>query len=112
MGLVDDQQLPQAFVPYRPNPALRKGIRIRCSKRGMNDRDAFRLEDGIKRCGERGVIVVDQEVNGWLPGFQCPNHLSGLLSDPGRIRMRCATRNMDAPSTQLDKEQHVDRLQE
>jgi hypothetical protein len=37
LGLVDDQQFPQTFVPYRPNPALGHDIGVRRSKRRMND---------------------------------------------------------------------------
>jgi hypothetical protein len=51
MGLVDDQQLPQAFFAHRPDPALREGVSIRRSKRRVEDGDAFGLEDSIERFG-------------------------------------------------------------
>ncbi len=112
MGLVDDQQFAQTFFPYCPDPALGNGIGIRGSKRRMNDADTFRLEGGIESSCEPGVVVVDQEVNGWRSIFQCPDHLSGVLSNPSCIRMRRATREVDTPRAEFDKEQHVDRLQE
>ena len=74
MGLVDDQELPQTFVPHRSDPTFSNSIRIRRSKWRMNDCDAFRLEDGIKRRRELGVVVVDQEAGGWRSVFQCPDH--------------------------------------
>ena len=111
MGLVADQQLPQAFFPHRSDPTLGERVGIRRLKGRMNTGDAFRLEDGIEGCRELGVVVVDQEVNGGFPVFQFPDHLSGLLADPGGIRVRRTARKMHPPTAELDKEQHIDGLQ-
>ncbi len=55
---------------------------------------------------------MDQEVNGRLAFFKLPDHLSGLLANPGPVRMRGAARHINSSRAEFDKEQHIHRLQE
>src|SRR5260221_1981136 len=71
-----------------------------------------RLEHDIEGRHKPGVSVVDQEMDGRLALLQLPNRLASLLRYSGCIGMVGAAREIDAACVQLDKEQHVHRMQE
>lgn len=60
MRLVKDDGAIKAFFPYRSHPTLGIGIGPRCSKRGANHFNAFRLEDRIEADTVLTVIITDE----------------------------------------------------
>jgi hypothetical protein len=61
MALAGDQHPVEAFAAEGANPALRDGVRPRCSNRGADDANVSGGEDRVERGGERGIAVTDQE---------------------------------------------------
>ena len=61
MGLVGNQQVIQAFVPNRADPALSKGIRIRCLPRGEQNFETLALKNSVERPRKFRVTVMNEE---------------------------------------------------
>jgi hypothetical protein len=51
--------------------------------------------------------IANQEAHRFRPVWKRPWNLAGSLGDPFLVRMRGATSEVHAPSSDLDKEQHV-----
>lgn len=111
MRSIEDEDMIQALFPGSPDPAFSISIGIRCSKRGVNDMEAFRLEDSVKGLGELAVIVVDQEVKGASVIIEFPDQLSGLLRDPNLVGVCGDAREVHSTCVQFDEEQNIESLQ-
>lgn len=109
--LVDDQQLIQAFVPRGSNPAFHEGIGIRCANGGGDHVDTFGAKDRVESVCELLVVIPNQKSDARVAVFQLPHELAGLLLNPCAVRMRRATSEMDASTTDLNEHEDIDRLQ-
>ena len=70
------------------------------------------MEDGVKGLGELLIVIADHKPERRVASLEFPDQLARLLSDPGRVRIRCTAGEVNAPRTQLKEEENVDRLQE
>ncbi len=111
MPLAEDQELVQAFLADRANPALRKGIRIRRPHWPPNDRHILRRKDRIEGSRKLGVTVVDQETHRQASVLDVPTQLARLLGHPSTGRVRGAAGQMDTATAELDEKQHIEGLQ-
>jgi len=64
MGLIQDENVIQAFFAGSSHPALRVRIRVGCPEGSRNDTHAFAPENGVESVRELAVIVADQESQG------------------------------------------------
>ena len=85
--LTEDQQMIQALLAHRANPALRKSIGIGSLRRREHDRDPFRLKHCIKRRRKLRVSVMDQIMSMRLWAIvKFPHELTRPLGHPRRGR--------------------------
>ncbi len=73
--------------------------------------DMFGRKDRIECLGELCIVVTDQEVKPRRAFFQIPHNLACLLVHPGSIWMLGTASEVNTTAAQLDKEEHVERLQ-
>ncbi len=66
MTLVQDEQLIQAFLTNRADPAFGHGIGFRRSKGSTNNFKAFGDEDLVEAASKFTVAVMDEEAHGSL----------------------------------------------
>jgi hypothetical protein len=66
----------------------------------------------VKRCGELGVPVPDQELEAVRLTFQVHQQVPGLLGYPLACWVSSDARQVHAPGAMLDEEQHVQAAQE
>src|SRR5258708_6165919 len=111
MPLIDDEQAIQTLTSNRTNPALSKGIRIRCPIRRVNHFNSRCIKNSIEGCRELGVPIMDKKTNGRCLLIQRPAQLAGLLSDPNRGRVTGTASQMDASAADFDEKEHVQCLQ-
>ncbi len=107
MSLIENQQLVETFVSHCSDPALCKCIGIRCMKWGENHMNAFSVENDVERSGKLTVMIVDQQTNARVSFCQCPGHLPRLLGYPSSRRMSRTAGEVDTPTTQFNKYQHI-----
>ncbi len=107
MGLVENEKLVETFVADRSNPTLGVSIGIRCIKWGENHMNAFSVENDVERSGKLTVMIVDQQTNARVSFCQCPGHLPRLLGYPSSRRMSRTAGEVDTPTTQFNKYQHI-----
>ena len=55
---------------------------------------------------------MDEKRDDRVASLKFPDHLPGLLHDPGLIGISRAAREVHPPTTHFNEKQHVDRLQE
>ncbi len=111
MPLADDQDLVQARLAHRADPALRESIRIGRLHRRADDRDCLGCEHGIESNRKLAVAVVDQEAHREHSLLDLPAELTGLLRHPRTRRVGSTARQMDVATAELDEKQDVQRLQ-
>ncbi len=78
----------------------------------MNHSDTFGAKNGIKGLSERGIVVMDEKVDGWIAPFEFPDHVPRLLFHPSSVGMRRAAREVNPTAAHFDKKQHINGLQE
>lgn len=112
MLLVEDDQPVERFVADGLDYSLAVSVGARPSVGSERDSSAFASENRVKLVGELGVAVVDEELSRLLEVAQLPAQVSGLLGDPGRVGVGGAVDVEDAPTLDLQEDEHVERLQE
>ena len=65
----------------------------------------------IEAGGELRVSVMKEVAKSRCLVFKSPAELACLLGNPGRSRMLCAAREVDAACAQFNEEEHVDRFE-
>jgi hypothetical protein len=83
MGIVENEEMIDAFFSGGADPSLRIGIRIRSPKGCGENVKALADEDGIESIRVLAIIVADQVPQRGLGIVEVPQDLSGLLCDPG-----------------------------
>src|SRR5262249_56330089 len=68
-------------------------------------------EDVIKGQRELAVSIRHEEPVATVELWPLEDEISGLLRDPGGVRLRGAAADVNPPAPQFDEEQHVQRLQ-
>ena len=97
-SLTEDQQMIEALLADRANPALRKSIGIGSLPRREHDRDPFRLKHSVEGRGKLRVSVMDQIMSRGLRAIvQFPHELTRLLGHPRRGRPGRAACQVDLP---------------
>ena len=86
MSLAEDQDLVQALLSNRTNPAFRKRICVRCSNGRANARDVLRPEDRVEVQSELGVTIVEQETCRYTTILELRSQVTGLLCYPRTCR--------------------------
>jgi hypothetical protein len=83
----EDERPAQALGAKRAHPSFADGISVGSSDRGQDGPHDVGPEHLVERPGELGVSVMDQKPGG--PSFLLEGHgqVSGLLGDPGRVRV-------------------------
>jgi len=59
--LVDDQYAVEEFAANCPDDAFGDRVRLRCSRRRLDDLDVDGGKVGVEGAGELGVAVADEE---------------------------------------------------
>ncbi len=107
VAAANHQQPVQALGPDRTDPALRVGVRVG----GLHRRDehlaTLRPEHVIEPAAELRVPIADEEAHPPSLFSQHQQQVSGLLGDPGAIRVGGHPGQVDPPGVQLDEEQYV-----
>jgi hypothetical protein len=83
VSAADNQQPVQTLGTHRPDPPLRVGVRVRRLHRRHEHLGALRAQHVVKRTGELGVAVAEQEPQ--TPSSSFAKHqqqVAGLLGDP------------------------------
>ena len=83
MPFIDDDEVIEALLTDRANPAFCISIRIWMANRCMDDFDALCGKDLIKSRDELRVPLMEQVAKGWRTFFESPTQLARLLRDPG-----------------------------
>jgi hypothetical protein len=78
----EDQQPVQALGPYRPDPALRMGVRVRCLHRRDEHLGALSAEHVVEAAGELRVAVAQHEAPPSSSLAEHQQQVAGLLGDP------------------------------
>ena len=112
MGLMNDQQLVQAFFTDGVYPVLHESIGSWGVKGGVNDFDVLGLKNRVEGGRKFRIVIVDQKADWRRLLFEFPHQLTGLLRHPVLIGVRRATCEMDLAATELDEHQNVKRFQE
>jgi len=68
-------------------------------------------ENGVKRVTEFLVIIPNEKPNGRIAILEFPHHLTGLLGDPGVIRMSRAACEMHPAAPNFDEHEDVNCVQ-
>ncbi len=112
MSLIQDDQLIKAFLANRAHPAFGNRIGFRRAKGCANKFKAFRDKNLVEAAREFTVTVVNEEVHRGLAFVaQVPNELTGLLRNPGTIRMGGAASQVDTTGAEFDEEEHIQCFQ-
>jgi hypothetical protein len=111
MSLSKNQDLVQALLARRADPAFRERIRIWRLDRRADDRDTLRSEYGIEGRRKLGVPVVEQEADGHCSVLDLPTETTRVLRHPRRRWTSCTSREMHPPASQLNKEEDIQRFQ-
>ena len=94
-----------------PTKRLADGVGPRCPHWCFDDADADRGEDGVKRGGELGVAVPDEEpelVPGVVEGHE---QVAGLLGQPGAGGVGGDAEDVHAAGGVLDDEERIQPVQ-
>ena len=84
---------------------------MRRLQRCADDRDILRREDCVEGRREFGVTIMNQEAHAHIAVLNLPTQLPRLLGHPRTRRVRGAASQMDTPTPEFNKEEHVQRLQ-
>jgi hypothetical protein len=83
MGIIENEEMIEAFFSGSTDPAFRERICIRSPKGDGENVVALANEDGIECIREFAIVIADQEPQGRMGFVEVPQDLSGLLCDPG-----------------------------
>ena len=112
VALAQDEEMIENLLTRRSDPAFRHDVSVRCPKRSLDDLDALAREDGVEARRELGILIADEEPDGWGAIVDLPTQVTGLLGHPCGGWVRRAAGQMDPACPQFDEEEHVDRAQE
>ena len=107
----DDQQPIQALSSDRSNPPLGVGVRVGRLHRRQEHLDTLRAEHIVECAAELRVAVVDKEAQPSPSFSEHQQEVSGLLGDPGTVRVGAHAGQVDPSGVQFDEEQHVQSAQ-
>jgi hypothetical protein len=110
MRLVDDEEVVEALGSHGAHEPFGKGIRVGGPKGRLDDAGALGREDFVEARHVLGVTVAKHELGGYVHVGQITSHVPRLLGDPRTVRMSRAG-DRDSPATELDEEQHRERLE-
>ena len=111
MGIIENEEMIEAFLSGSTDPSF--GVRI-CigSLKGFGENvDALADEDGIESIRVLAIVVADQEPQRGLGIVEVPQDLPCLLCDPGLGGVGGDASQMDATSSDLDEEKHIQSFQ-
>jgi hypothetical protein len=110
-GIIGDEEMIEAFLSGGTDPAFREGIRIRSPKGDGKNVEALADEDGIESIREFSIVVADEESQRGMGFVEVPQDLSGLSCDPGLGGVGGDASQVDATSSDLDEEEHLQGFQ-
>jgi hypothetical protein len=106
MGIIEDEKMIEAFLSGGTDPSFGVRICIGSLKGCGENMEALADEDSIESIRELAIVVADQEPQGM--GFvEVPQDLSGLLCNPGLGGVGGDASQVDATSSDLDEEEHI-----
>jgi hypothetical protein len=98
----EDQQMVQALTAQRFHPALGEGVGLGSPDRSLDQPHALRGKHLIEGTAELRIPVVEQKPHvGKTP---IDGEVAGLLSHPGRMRVRRHPKKLNSPRGKLDDE--------
>jgi hypothetical protein len=103
----DDQDAIEALAPDAADPALRVRLRAGRRDRRADHPDPLRPEDLVEGSRELAVAVADQEPRPLLLFGPLHHQVARLLRDPSTVRVGGHTSEMDAPTLELNEEEHM-----
>lgn len=104
--LAKHDEVIQAFLLARLNPALHVSILIRLLRPDAVNLHAFVLEQAAELCGELGVPVVDQVLDLHACILDVHHDVASLLDHPFLVGVRRRRRGDHAPGRDVDEDQH------
>jgi hypothetical protein len=108
VSAAEDQQVVEALAANGANPALGEGVRARAPVGSPEYPDTFGAEDLVKRGGELGVAIPEQELEREAAVLDFPGEVACLLHDPCAGRMVGAAGEVNAAAADLDEEEDVE----
>jgi hypothetical protein len=111
MGIINDEKMIETYLSYGSNPSF--GVRncIVSSESGEENVEAFVGEDGIECIRVIAIIVADQESQRGWGIIEAPQDLFCLSCDPGLGGVGGDASQVDATSSNLDEEEHIQGFQ-
>ena len=108
----DDQEMVQALLADRPDPALSDGVRVGRLHRCAYDLGPGRAPHVVEHSGELGVPITDQKPPRHRLIAKAGQQIAGLLGNPQAGRMVGDAGQVHPPAAELDDEQHIHPPQE
>src|SRR5262245_23998947 len=106
-ALAQEDHFGQALLLHRPNPALRKGIRVRTAGRQRQRFDLTRGNDGPERPSVFGVPIVQEIATVPQDAASLHGHIAGHLLHPQLVWVNGDSRDVHPAAIKVDEEQHV-----
>ncbi len=109
MATAEDEDVIEAFVAGAAHPPLGARVRPRRPHRRFDHSHALGADARVERPREFGVAVVQQIAHVLQPLFD--REVARLLAHPGAVGVGGHARQVHAPRSVLDEEQHVQGAQ-
>ncbi len=111
MTFIDNEEMIETFLSDGAHPTFCISIGIWRSDRCTNHLNVLCSKDPVEGGREFGIVIMNEKSKRGCSLFDFPAKLARLLGDPSGSWMFGATRDVDAPSSQFDKEQDIDGFQ-
>jgi len=101
----------EAFGADRPHPSFRESVGPRRSNWRLDHPHSLGAEHLVETCGELGVPVSDEELDGAPLVNETTDQIASNLGDERAGRMASHTEDVHFSGRQLDDEEHVELLE-
>jgi hypothetical protein len=108
MVLAEDHEVVECFGFDALHKPFCDRVQIRLPRANTDNLDTLVLENISEEGTELGVEIMDQEARFVGIRIKLQTHVLGLLSYPGRIGIGAHPSDMNAASSVVDKEEHMD----
>jgi hypothetical protein len=111
MPTAQDERPVKGLSSNRSHPSLSEGVGLRGSDRGEDHSGPFGLEHLVEGTGELLIAVADEEAHLRRGIVKIEGEVPRLLGDESTVRVRGRAGDPHPSGTDLDEEQHVERLE-
>ena len=111
MSIIEDEKMIETLISGCSHSSFGVSIRIRSPKGRGQNMETLADENGIECIRVLDIVVTDQKPQRVCLIIESPQDLSGLLCDPGTGRVSSDPSQVDATSSDIDEEEHVQGFQ-